>query len=75
MFAVAVDADGGAALGIKPYMAKKLREESSKFTKQKLKAIVDKLAEVDYMYKTGVISQYDLPPETNSHHFEYEKRY
>ncbi len=59
MFAVAVDADGGAALGIKPYMAKKLREESSKFTKQKLKAIVDKLAEVDYMYKTGVISQYD----------------
>lgn len=59
MFAVAVDKDCGAALGIKPYMATKLKDEASKFSKQKLKSLVDLLADVDYGYKTGAISQYD----------------
>ncbi|MDE7463788.1 MAG: hypothetical protein K2M48_02065 [Clostridiales bacterium] len=59
MFAVAVGNDGGAALGIKPYMATKLKEEAASFSKPKLKSLVDLLADVDYGYKTGSISQYD----------------
>lgn len=59
MFALAVDAGGASALGISPYMAKRLKEEAAAFSKQKLKSLVDLLADVDYGYKTGAISQYD----------------
>ncbi|MCH5163048.1 MAG: DNA polymerase III subunit delta [Clostridiales bacterium] len=59
MFTVAVDSGGAAALGIKQYAAQKLREEGAAFTKARLKALVDMLADIDYSYKTGAISQYD----------------
>ncbi len=59
MFVAAVDPDGLAALGVKPYMAAKLKTESAKFSKPRLKDLLDKLADADYGYKTGATSQYD----------------
>ncbi len=59
MFAAAVDPDGLAGLGVKPYMANRLKAESSKFSKSRLKKILDDLQNADYGYKTGIMSQYD----------------
>ncbi len=59
MFAAAVDPDGLADLGIKPGMAARLKSESSKIPKARLKRIVDMLADADYAYKSGMMTQYD----------------
>ena len=59
IFAAAVEPDGLAALGVKPYQAGKLKAESGKFSKARLKEILDMLAKADYNYKTGAMSQYD----------------
>ena len=59
IFAAAVDPDGLAGLGVKPYQANKLKGESGKFSKTRLKSMLDMLAKADYDYKTGAMSQYD----------------
>lgn len=59
IFGAAVDPDGLAALGVKPYQATKLIAESGRFSKARLKEILDLLAKADYSYKTGAMSQYD----------------
>lgn len=59
IFTAAVDPDGLAALGVKPYMATKLRTEGSRFNKARLKSFLDMLAKADYAYKSGAMSQYD----------------
>ena len=59
IFAAAVDPDGLAGLGVKPYQANKLKGESGKFSKARLKSMLDLLAKADYDYKTGAMSQYD----------------
>ncbi len=59
LFAAAVDPDGLAAFGLKPYMANKLKAESAKISKRRLKNIVDMLADADKSYKSGAMSQYD----------------
>lgn len=47
------------ALGVKPFQAGKLKAESAKFSKTKLKNILDMLEKADYSYKTGVMTVYD----------------
>ncbi len=59
MFALAVDPDGATALGIKPFMANKMRDEAARFGKPRLKKMLDELADADRAYKTGMQSQYD----------------
>lgn len=59
IFTAAVDPDGLNALGVKPYMATKLTAESAKFSKPRLRALLDMLAKSDYAYKSGAMSQYD----------------
>ncbi len=59
IFAAAVNPDGLAALGVKPFQASKFKAESGKFSKSWLKEILDMLAKADYNYKTGAMSQYD----------------
>lgn len=59
LFAAAVDPDGLAALGVKSFQVGKLKAESAKFPKAKLKNILDMLEKADYSYKTGVMTVYD----------------
>ncbi|MCH5165688.1 MAG: DNA polymerase III subunit delta [Clostridiales bacterium] len=59
LFAAAVDPDGLSGLGVKPYQAQKLKAESSKFSKARLKKILDMLENADYGYKTGATTVYD----------------
>lgn len=59
MFSAAVDPNGLAAQGVKPYMLKKLKEEAARFSKVKLKRDLDRLAAADYGYKTGATTQYE----------------
>ena len=59
LFAAATDPEGLEALGLKPYAINKLKAESAKLSKRRLKAIVDMLADADMGYKSGVMSQLD----------------
>lgn len=59
LFAAALDPDGLNDLGLKPYMITKLKAESAKLSKRRLKSIIDMLADADMSYKSGVISQLD----------------
>lgn len=59
LLAAAIDPDGLAAFGLKPFMVNKLKSESAKISKRRLKSIVDMLADADMSYKSGAISQYD----------------
>ncbi len=59
LFAAAVDPDGLAALGVKPYQASKLKAESARFSKARLKNILDMLAKADQSYKSGAMNIYD----------------
>lgn len=59
MFAAAVDPDGLSALGVKPYMASRLKSEANAFSKVRLKLLLEALADADHSYKTGAVSQYD----------------
>ena len=59
LLAAAIDPTGLEALGLKPYMANKLKAESAKLSKRRLKSIVDMLADADMSYKSGVMNQYD----------------
>lgn len=59
LFVAAIDPDGLTALGVKPFQAGKLKAESAKFSKTKLKNILDMLEKADYSYKTGVMTVYD----------------
>lgn len=59
LFAAALDPNGLEALGLKPYAINKLKAESAKLSKRRLKEIVDMLADADMSYKSGVMSQYD----------------
>lgn len=59
IFAASVDPDGLSDLGVKPYMATRLKSEGAKFPKAKLKRFVDMLADADRAYKSGAMSQYD----------------
>lgn len=59
LFAAALDPEGLNELGLKPYMITKLKTESAKLTKRRLKSIVDMLADADMSYKSGVMSQLD----------------
>ena len=59
LFAASVDPDGLVDLGVKPYQAGKLKSECAKLSKAKLKSMIDMLAQADYDYKTGAMSQYD----------------
>lgn len=59
LFAAAVDPDGLAALGVKPYQASKLKAESARFSKARLKNILDMLEKADLGYKTGAMNVTD----------------
>ncbi|MCH5351565.1 MAG: DNA polymerase III subunit delta [Clostridiales bacterium] len=59
LFAAALDPDGLNDFGLKPYMINKLKAESAKLSKRRLKSIIDMLADADMSYKSGVISQLD----------------
>lgn len=59
IFAAAVDPNSLADLGVKPNMTGRLIQESKRFTKVRLKNILDMLEKSDFAYKTGAISQYD----------------
>ncbi|MCM1367224.1 MAG: hypothetical protein NC184_00185 [Roseburia sp.] len=59
IFAAAVDPDSLAALGVKPNMVGRLVQESKRFSKARLRTLIDTLEKSDYAYKTGAVSQYD----------------
>ena len=59
IFAAAVDPDGLTYLGVKPGMVGRLKAESNRFSKVRLKKILDMLAKADYGYKTGAMTVYD----------------
>lgn len=59
IFAASVDPDGLSGLGVKPFMATKLKNEGKKFTKAKLRNILDMIEKADHAYKTGATSQAD----------------
>lgn len=59
MFIAAVDPDGLVGLGVKPYQANKLKAESNKFSKVRLKNILEMIERADYGYKTGATTIYD----------------
>ena len=59
IFVAAVDPDGLNALGLKPSQIGMLKAESARIPKVKLKKILDMLAEADFAYKTGAMSQQD----------------
>ncbi|MBD5131555.1 MAG: DNA polymerase III subunit delta [Clostridiales bacterium] len=59
LFAAAVDPDGLAGLGVKPFQVQKLKAESSRFSKARLKSLLDMLAAADTAYKTGAMNIYD----------------
>lgn len=59
IFAAAVDPEGLIGLGVKPYQAAKLKSESVRFSKARLKNIIDMLEKADYDYKTGAVTVYD----------------
>lgn len=59
IFAAAVDPDGLELLGVKPFQISRLKKESARFPKARLKNILDMLEKADYGYKTGATSQYD----------------
>lgn len=59
LFIAAVDPEGLSGLGVKPYQANKLKAESAKFSKARLKNLLDMIADADYAYKTGAMTVYD----------------
>ncbi len=59
IFAAAVDPDGLTYLGVKSGMVTRLKNESAKFSKARLKNILDMLVKADYGYKTGAMTVYD----------------
>lgn len=59
IFAAAVDPDGLTYLGVKPGMIGRLKSESAKLSKSRLKNILDMLVKADYAYKTGAMTVYD----------------
>ena len=59
LFIAAVDPDGLAGLGIKPYQANKLKAESGRFSKVRLKNILEMIERADHGYKTGEMTVYD----------------
>lgn len=56
MFVAAVSPEALPSLGVKPGMAAVLKRESGRFTKVRLKSILDMLANADFSYKTGAMS-------------------
>lgn len=59
IFAAAVEPEALAGIGVKPFQAGKLKAESAKFSRARLKAILDMLESADYGYKTGATTIYD----------------
>lgn len=59
IFAASVDPDGLSELGVKPFMATRLKNEGKKFSKANLRNILDMIENADHAYKTGAVSQYD----------------
>lgn len=59
LFVASIDPDGLSAFGVKPSQVGRLKAESSKFSKGKLKNILDMLEKADYGYKTGAMTVYD----------------
>ncbi|MCH5160960.1 MAG: hypothetical protein J1G04_02915 [Clostridiales bacterium] len=59
IFAAVVDPDGLPDLGVKPNQIGRLKADGAKFSRVRLKRIVDLLASADYGYKSGAMSQYD----------------
>ena len=59
IFAAAVDPDGLIGIGVKPTQAGRLKAESAKFSKARLKKMLDMLEAADYGYKTGATTVYD----------------
>lgn len=59
LFAAAVAPDDLGALGVKPYIANKLKAESARFSKLRLRNVLDMLCKADYSYKTGAMTVYD----------------
>lgn len=59
LFAAAVEPEALAGIGVKPFQAGKLKAESAKFSRARLKSILDMLESADYGYKTGATTIYD----------------
>lgn len=59
LFAAAVDPDGLPGLGVKPFQVAKLKAESAKLSRVRIKNILDMLEQADYGYKTGATTVYD----------------
>ncbi len=59
IFAAAVDPDGLSGIGVKPTQVGRLKTESAKFSKARLKDMLDMLEAADYGYKTGATTVYD----------------
>lgn len=59
LFAAAVDPDGLEGIGVSPKMTGKLKSESARFSKAKLKGYIDMLEKADNGYKTGATTVYD----------------
>lgn len=59
LFAAAVDPDGLAGLGVKPSQVGKLKAESSRLSRARIKNILDMLESADHGYKTGATTVYD----------------
>lgn len=59
IFAAAVDPDDLSGIGVKPTQVSKLKAESQRFSRARLKNILDMLEAADYGYKTGAVTIYD----------------
>lgn len=59
IFAAAVDPDGLVGLSVMPFQIPQFKAESVKFSKSRLKTILEMLAQADYDYKTGATDIYD----------------
>lgn len=59
IFAAAVSPEDISLLGVKPFMAGKLKSEGARYSKARLRRILAMLENADYSYKTGASSVYD----------------